>query len=404
MQAFDAYAAFAIPSTYHDQPETGAAKFLIELRLDPALQRLYRRNAALALNDPRFARLSDRERSVLSTRDAGTIQLVSKGLYVHDPRTERAVAGLLTHRPQAAKALKALGVRSPSEARAKVRDYLESLGYEVDWRRVRRSIDRIHRMHLYPWTGVYVDANQEVVVTVLGHHDSPRRSLVYVNEDRIADFRFGAGFLRWNVAGGRSQQGSMRMEVANGARRLVGQLRHRDEVRAGQTTFVAYEVDPQRKKLAPTLTKILGCRALADTGRHARTVNALSIDNASVRFNGREVDAHRFEAGRLTWRGGDREVHEGEVLFVPDPITDSLELYGTSKSASSDASCGCYGARIESRDAHDYQGPALPAWAATHLVSIVRHHAPTGGLMLWHRWEKHAFTSAVVNRHLKRVI
>ena len=109
MKAFDAFDAFSIPSSYKWQEETGASRFLIELRFDPDLQERYEKDPVGAVSEPRFAYLTDKERSLLASRDSGAIQIACKGVYQRSVETEQFIVGILTrkesarslpHRPQ----------------------------------------------------------------------------------------------------------------------------------------------------------------------------------------------------------------------------------------------------------------------------------------------------------------
>lgn len=57
----------------------------------------------------------------------------------------------------------------------------------------------------------------------------------------------------------------------------------------------------------------------------------------------------------------------------------------------------CYGSS-KITEYTEYQGPVMPNWACKYLAEIVKNNANKGGLMLWHKWEKHSFTTRLTNR------
>jgi hypothetical protein len=111
MAAFTAFEKFRIPAAYRWQDETPASNFLIELRFDTALQELYRRDSRAALDDPRFANLSDRERALLASRDSGAVQVAAKGAYKRSPENEAFLARLLNSKSECAALVRDARVR-----------------------------------------------------------------------------------------------------------------------------------------------------------------------------------------------------------------------------------------------------------------------------------------------------
>ncbi|WP_223272816.1 SAM-dependent methyltransferase [Serratia quinivorans] len=96
MAAFDAFSKFSIPKSYRWQSDTPASDFLIALRFDPSLQNIYLQQPQLALDDPRFSNLSDKERQLLASRDSGAIQIAAKGGYIRSYSNEEMICSLLT--------------------------------------------------------------------------------------------------------------------------------------------------------------------------------------------------------------------------------------------------------------------------------------------------------------------
>ena len=133
MQAFDAFAKFSIPASYKFQPETEACKFVTILRFDPTLQELYRTDPVLALKDPRFSKLSDEERSLILTRNSGSIQVAAKGLHIKHHGTEQFIKKILSDKIFATNLAQIIAQNSKEELRQKLSQFIEQEELDVDW-------------------------------------------------------------------------------------------------------------------------------------------------------------------------------------------------------------------------------------------------------------------------------
>jgi hypothetical protein len=107
---------------------------------------------------------------------------------------------------------------------------------------------------------------------------------------------------------------------------------------------------------------------------------------------------------RLTWTAGTGPCAEGTVTFVPEPILGSVELYGTTRSADDTGPVTCYGARLADDATPAGPVPLLPPKAQESLEAIVQGARHTGGLLLWHKWEKASFTNITVSKHLAGLV
>jgi hypothetical protein len=83
--------------------------------------------------------------------------------------------------------------------------------------------------------------------------------------------------------------------------------------------------------------------------------------------------------------------------LIVDPIIKTIELFGQSSRKDDNRPVKCYGSLVH-HHAPEYGGPKVPAWAEKHLTSIAYDNSKRGGLLLWHKWEKHHFTSKFVNK------
>ena len=413
MKAFDAFAKFRIPQSYQWQPETEAGKFLIEMRFDTALQDLYRDDPLAAINDPRFARLNDKERSLLVSRDSGAIQIACKGAYLRSFDTEATLTKLLTQKQTAAQALKRIARLSKSEARAAFENWLDENGLSLNWAALHKSIDYIHRNELFPFTGVYIEPEQRMLFTLIGNRHDRRKSVLYVNDIRIRKFDSHNGVITWNTNAKTPFKGFLRPDVdMHGHRRLIGKIWREDEEAPAKPNFIAHEVDPDRKNLAARALELRqtdspirawGTYAVRTTGRFSRKVNWFEWTEDRLTINGNPVTKFDFDKGTLRWTGGSQACFEGRVTLLIDPIIGSVEFFGASTSNEEPGEFQCYGSQVPT-ETSDYTGPPIADWAEPHLVAIAYENSSRGGLMLWHKWEKHHFTNRAVNKYIANLM
>jgi hypothetical protein len=411
MQAFDAFKAFKIPSSYTWQEETGASRFLIELRLEPELQERYQQDPLGLLSEPRFAYLTDKEKGMLASRDSGTIQIACKGAYQRSAETEQFIAEILTSKESARSLLGALRGARNGESSRQFDHWLEEKGLHIDRRQINKSIDYIHRNTLYPWTGVYLDLQRELLLTIIGNRQRRADSIVYVNGERVQQFSCDEGCLKWKAGTGNLYNGFLRPIVdLSGNRRIIGKIWTNQEPIPARNNVMAEEIDPERESLLGKVkrfyqtndfTQVSGEYVVRTNGKFAANMGRFSI-NGGLAINNQAVAAYRFANGVLSWSEGESNFQSGEVRFLLDPILNSVELFGTVSPQNGPASLKCYGSSMAEGN-EGYSGPKLPQWAETHLAAIVREHRASGGLLLWHKWEKQNYTSMVVNKVISKL-
>jgi hypothetical protein len=412
MAAFSSLARFRIPPSYHWQDETGAAKFLIELRFDPELLELYRRDPQAALADPRFAGLSDRERSMLMSRDPGAIQIAGKGNYRRSIPDEDLIGSLLNSRGSCREVRAAFRGRTRPERRSALADWLAAKDMTVDWAMFYSSLDFVYRNNLYPWTGVYADAESGTSVVIAGNRTVREKSAVYLDGARIQRYRFSNGLLSWPAQESCDRHGTMRLDLRmSSERRVVVKTWARDQDPGRGETISLPEADPARQAVSSAQVAggfgadpgaLHGSYALRRTGRFARTAFDLTAGPDGVRIDGSPVVAS-LQGTRLTWAQGTGPCAEGAVAFVFEPVLGSVELYGTTRSADDPGPVTCFGSRLAgSRLAGDAGSlgpvPLLPPKAQESLEAIVASARHAGGLLLWHKWEKASFTNLTVSK------
>ena len=434
MAAFTSLGRFRIPSSYHWQDDTEAARFLIELRFDPALRERYRRDPLEALADPRFARLGDRERSLLASRDPGSVQIAAKGSYRRSIPDEELITRLLNSRADCQDIRALFRGKTRAERRDALADWLNAQNMTVDWAMFASSLDFVYRNNLFPWTGVYTDPATGTTVVIIGNRAAREKSAVYVDGTRIQRYQFSNGTLTW-------PGGVLRLDLrASAERRVVlqtwapgqhnGQHNGQDNGQHNGQVVVLPEADPARQAVASGTASfgadpaaLHGSYAIRRAGRFARTVFGMTIsgmtggpDLADVRIDGCPLHG-AVQGTRLTWTGGPGPWAEGTVDFVPEPVLGSVELYGSIRSPDDPGPLACFGARLPgpaeepaeepaetAETAEERPAPILPAKAQQSLEQVVRSARPTGGLLLWQKWEKASLTNVTVGKLLASLV
>ncbi len=408
MKAFDAFASFRIPPSYKWQYETAASDFLIQLRFDTSLQNLYEQDPITAVEDERFKNLSDREKVLLVSRDSGAIQIASKGSYIRSAETEKALTHILNQKVPTSSLWKNLTALPRSEARNKFVSWLQESGYQVDWASLHGSIDYVNQNNLFPWTGVYIEPDKEMVITLIGNSTERKKSIIYINDQHIQNFSFEGGTIRWKATAYQHYNGFLRLDAdMKGIRRMIGKVWVEGEGIPANNNFVANEVDPEVKALSGLTIQLLGNSKIDDiygnyvvrtSGRFAKDINYFTLTSSGLTINEKQAESFSYRLGKLSWSGGTKECYSGEVTFIIDPIIKTIELFGLSATKEEPGKpVKCYGSFLYTSTPM-YQGPKVPQWAGEYLATIAYVNSKRGGLLLWHKWEKHHFTSRFVNK------
>ena len=129
----------------------------------------------------------------------------------------------------------------------------------------------------------------------------------------------------------------------------------------------------------------------------------LTVGPDGARIDGGPVNAS-LQGTRLTWTAGTGPCAEGTVTFVLEPVLGSVELYGTTRSADDPGPVTCFGSRLADNTSSLGPVPLLPAKAQESLEAIVASARHTGGLLLWHKWEKASFTNLTVSKYLAGLV
>jgi hypothetical protein len=321
------------------------------------------------------------------------------------------IMDLLKQRHLALALLKRVRSHPATTAKEEAEHWLKANAYHVEWSTICEDVGFVGRNYLFPWSGVYAEADRQTLIALIGNTQRNDKSILYVNDHRIKSFTFGKGNLQWKANQGNPHNGFLRFDMhKNDKRRLIGSIWPDTEPIAARYNFSALEIDPQRANLRPLAGSLLKSSALQSIAGNyvVRVVDGKSypqhdfvITDNSLSIGGHTVEEVSFEHGKLMWTNGPWNAHEGVLTFVVDPITLTPEIFGTLRWRDSEGDRACYGSGLASIDAsHDRPKLACPVWALEYLEDLIRHHRQQGGLFLWHQWEKYNLTSLIVDKVL----
>lgn len=250
MAAFEQFAQFKVPRGYHWQEDTAAARFILALTEDPDLQQAYQQDPMGTLTRNRFPGLSDREKALLLSREAGAVQLAAKGVRSATCNNSVLVRDILGKKSLA----KSLQSVTHAVHRSLLPQVLEqwsaAQGYAVNWAKLRSAFEMIARNQLYVWSGAYLSHQPQIMIFILGSKAKAKNNRVWVNGTLIRSPQFQHGRLQWSVADGNPHHGYVHVDRSpKGSRRLAGMIWPEGEAVPANYNFTATEVDPDRLNL-----------------------------------------------------------------------------------------------------------------------------------------------------------
>lgn len=412
-KAFKNFAHFKVPKGYQWQPKTQASQFILALRQDMALQALYEKDPRAALNDSRFAELTHKEKALLLSRDAGALQIAAKGTYQRSTAHQAFLTDLLHNKPLAIELVQAAKNTPQPDKLQKIDQLLKSKKYDVAWSSIHKDIDNLNRNSLLPWTGVYQVNGQKTLITIIGHTQENKKSIVYINDLRIRYFSFSRGALQWKTAHANPHNGLIRFDVdKKGQRRLIGTIWPDQETIPANLNFEAVEVDPHRQELGKIasnhhqlsdITNLYGSYAVQVAGAKGSLLKEFQLSDQGLHINKEHIHLISFKNGKLTWQSTINNPLEGALTFLFNPITQHPQLFGKMLFQGQKTHTPCYGTAFsKQKQALPQQNkPAsihIPDWAWSYLYNICLQNTSKGGLLLWQKWAKYHFISRVINQ------
>lgn len=195
MRAIAGFRGFTVPPDYQYLEWTATCQFLIDLARDTGLQRLYATDPGQAL--AAYPGLTERERSLLATRNEGAIQIAAKRHAVADSPIEGLVHEALGQLTMARSLAKAVSRSRAERSEAPLHAWGRDTSRKVDWRLLPAAIDNVLASSLRAWTGVYLDEASRCLLTVVGSRRGNRLSAVYADGQRVPEFTFANRVLAW---------------------------------------------------------------------------------------------------------------------------------------------------------------------------------------------------------------
>ncbi|MBZ5710981.1 SAM-dependent methyltransferase [Nannocystis pusilla] len=461
--AFRDFATFDVPQSYQWQPDTPAARFVLDLCESETLRDRYRADPAGALA-AWGGQLSARERDLLIRRDPGGIQLAAKGMRsTGEAGNRRLLERLLNRKTCTASLLAAMRRAAPGQARAAAEAWSRDEGVAADWQAMAGDLQHLLRRSLAAWSGLYLIRDTGTSLSIHGHVGAAV-TRVDLDGRRLAGVRFDKGVLSWTADAGNPCSGYLQPDLTPaGKRRWVGLLWPANATPGSEYKVVAREHVPRprlpvsalvgdyagRVSVVPTPAGAIvfevdgvatdrpvtiasnhfrvgdmvvplsarineawpapyyhgACRLLVQQGEQAELV-AMNIGADGLEIAGHAVAA-RLEGMDLVWTGGPPALVEGRVTLGLDPVTLRPLLHGRATSKRG-APAALRGMGVMDEDAARVllagsSRLGLPEWAWRHLVTIMVGASARGGLFLWEGYERASTNLARVRQVLARL-
>ncbi|MGH7945897.1 MAG: hypothetical protein ACREF9_12940, partial [Opitutaceae bacterium] len=421
----------------------------LALRLDSELRGAYIHDPASAVSDSGFRGLSDRERAMLASRDAGAVQLAAKGV-TGAKRVNTALLNEILCSKSLAKSLHRAVVNGGSGV---IEQWALEHRHQADASSMLDDWEALLRSRLFPWSGAYVSADPQWFMFIMGHKRDYRQDRVFINGVALRNVQFQRGRLQWTVRGGNPHNGHVHVDVSPaGARRLVGSIWPDGEEVPGRHRFAAREISPGRFQLCQFIgeyetggsqyrvavqrNREVGARveilcdgvpmesvarversglrisdnlvpfrslirdgAIPDSlrteyvirGASRRASTCFSLTDGALRINGCAVAGQSYGSGKLKWTGGPDSFDSGEAVLLIDPISLLPMCYGEAGEKKK-AFTGMKPATAWDQSRKNAAVFGMPKWAWEHLVDIAHAASSQGGLFLWNAWERHSLT------------
>ncbi|AJQ95725.1 SAM-dependent methyltransferase [Gynuella sunshinyii] len=396
-KAFSDFAHFDIPTGYHWQEDTAAARFILALREDGKLRTQYCENPRVAMSQWAGG-LSENERRRLSLREAGAMQLAAKGLRTKaSAESVRMLQEVLTREPSARALLRT--VRAATDPHDAARQWSQFHGFNVDWAEVPTDLHILLRKSLYPWTGCYLANDRELSIVIHGQPSSAQADSVYVNGIRVQATFSSGGIIHWQAGQEQHTSGLLHVDrTTRGTRRLVGaiwtgtekpgtddqlvaaehhlprtlplaslsghyrtksnQIRVRPDLSSKTHPMAIYINDQpaQRWSVNTTSFEVDGINvsfqarepetAIPDYAHGTYQVRLVQSDSATMAtmslsadgcyINSKPISVSRDNEGSFSWKDGPATLRVGQIKLLVDPITLSVMLFGTAGHAEDD--------------------------------------------------------------------
>jgi hypothetical protein len=401
MKAFDDFARFDVPQEYHWQGDLGANDFLIALREDIPLQRLYATDPDRALRDPRFAGLTADERRLLATRDSGAIQVAAKGIHWQAVSNHALIGALLSDRAACISLLRRRRANPDSDAAPFLRDYAERHERGFAPERFLTDLAQVRRRSLLPWTGVYATGDLDVSIVIIGDRRG-RGGLLFVNAQPIPTFTYRQGSLEWRLSDGNPSNGFLRFDIGKGGRRIFGHIWAAEPPRPADQLIEAPEIDPDRAHLSRRVRRdedqmpLSGRYSLRFREAERFRTMTLELSDSDAMIDGAAIRADRQRNGNVRLYEGCGAVTAGALRFLRNPLTGYPEFFGTVTPRGGESLPG-FGARIDRSDVPDVTDTALPPRLCRQIAAICHPVQGPGPVFLWQTWEKLNLNSRVVH-------
>jgi hypothetical protein len=215
---------------------------------------------------------------LLIRRDSGSIQIAAKGTGIVTAVNQAFLAALFTQKPFLSRLLRLLRKTKPEDMPQALPEGSASLGFPVEWARLRTDIDLTSRNRLFPWAGAY---QTEAGRLILLKGDGDKAKL-FIDGKHVRQFTFKQGVLEWKADASIGEHGYLKSDVdIHGKRRWVGSIWPEGDATLAKHRLVAWEGEPGR------------CHVSESIGQYAQAGSAgselLALEVADSPTRGRHI-------------------------------------------------------------------------------------------------------------------
>lgn len=248
---------FRVSHEYQFQPKTRAGEFLVELTKNIELQDLYINSPEEAVSENSFPGLTAVEKHFLSSREENYAHVAAKGSVVSFSANEKFIIDL--HRDMAlASSFRSFLIDNykKDDAETILDSWITAEGYSGKLDHYRDANERLKASMLLPWTGVYTNEDNSLVLTVIGNAELNDFSLVYANLTPVKGFTFNNSTLIWKAEDGNPNSASLLFKMyeetkdGNPVRSLSGKYWAKGNVEPKEANLHATEVVPTTSSLS----------------------------------------------------------------------------------------------------------------------------------------------------------
>ncbi|GEM77084.1 SAM-dependent methyltransferase [Vibrio sagamiensis] len=389
-RALDELAEFKVPHGYKWQEDTIPARFILQLLEDPNLLQRYETQPSSALQQPPFNEMSEREHRLMESRDAGQVQIAAKGLHARSEGNRAFLNEIVASTKLARQISKTMSLDD-------LYQLVDRESLDID--SLPQDIHRLNHRSAHLWSGVYYDANSEVLICILAPHQGANKIVLTVNGEPIQRAYFRQGCLYWKANATNQTAGVIRFARLSATHTIaIGSITDKGGTdytngrieAVGIMPFARNSTEAMRKSILLTRhikQELAGCYLVRHTKVDGKpTVHQLDFNRQQATLKGKKYEV--TDLGGNTFKlVRDTTSYSIELRFVYDPLASALQCFGNDSVGSK-----LMGMRkVDSESTVSIENEfdlGLANQPLLQVCAFAQIGAENGGIMFWSNWQK----------------